>query len=214
MNFVVVLPIMLFFYELDLNLFLKIFKSLLIPIITFFIIRIILKSVIVKYTFVQNTSENGFIINNMRIFNSYIHFTFFLDCFVGLLTCFTRVLFTAILSILYLSRLDVNNFNNELKQFDNAYTAYSAALYLDNMYNNHVMKVFCNLCLNMTKYKNESIKNDNLESKKEEASINRLEILTSESHKSKRYRNRWFLFITLANNYELVKCRKRCSQYR
>ena len=79
------------------------------------------------------------------------YFSFFLDCFIGLVACMSRVWQTTIISMLRLPRLDTSMFNSNdqllMRRLDKGHLAYLNYVRMEHWYNNPILNGFCEMLL-------------------------------------------------------------------
>ena len=111
------------------------------------------KWVFIKFavTAVLMRDKNNQRITNLAFYYVLSYFNFFFDCFLGLVACMSRIWQTAIISMLYLPRLDTSMFNAEnevlIRRIDKGHLAYLNYVRMEHWYNNQILKGFCELLL-------------------------------------------------------------------
>ena len=111
------------------------------------------KYVFIKFavTAVLMRDENQQRVTNLAFYYVLCYFNFFFDCFLGLVACMSRIWQTAIISMLYLPRLDTSMFNAEnevlIRRIDKGHLAYLNYVRMEHWYNNQILKGFCELLL-------------------------------------------------------------------
>ena len=121
--------------------------------------------------------------------NSYYivsYFNFFLDCFLGLTSCMSRVWLNNLVSVVTLARIDISMFNQEnnllIKRLDKAYLAYISYVRMEHFYNNPVVNGFCDLVVDLmiiSKKEKENLKHIEFKKAIIEANYDRITFLTS-----------------------------------
>ncbi|XP_065903254.1 stimulated by retinoic acid gene 6 protein-like isoform X2 [Dysidea avara] len=106
-----------------------------------------------KYLFV---SKDAALINNRRLFHFYTFFLLFYYMLVGLFKAIQRIIISAALNLLYLSRLDIALTVTGWEWLDKAHSSYISVLKIDANHNNPVMNVFINLLLQAKCHRSES----------------------------------------------------------
>jgi hypothetical protein len=110
-----------------------------------------------RHTSVKSKLNNDLFstIKTYKLSSYYIvsYFNFFLDCFLGLTSCMSRMWLNNLVSVLTLARIDISMFNHEnnflIKRLDKAYLAYISYVRMEHFYNNPIMNGFCDLMVDM-----------------------------------------------------------------
>lgn len=139
-----------------------------------------------------------FTLENRHAYFLFVYFNFFFDCFLGIISCVSRLIKSAIAVVLYMPRLDYSVFGRSLEHIDNGYTAYTSYLYVEAMHTHPILITFTQI-----------IYMDILDKRRRQKHfllMNEKQIM--EQHRRKSLRFRWFLLITLMNNLSLISTRR------
>ncbi|CAF3235147.1 unnamed protein product [Rotaria sp. Silwood2] len=139
-----------------------------------------------------------FTLENRHAYFLFVYFNFFFDCFLGIVSCISRLFKSGIALILYMPRLDYSIFGRSLEKIDNGYTAYTSYLYVEAMHTHPILITFTQIIyMNIL---------DKRRRQKHFLLIDDKQIL--EQYRRKCLRFRWFLLITLMNNLSLIPTRR------
>ncbi|CAF3102447.1 unnamed protein product, partial [Rotaria sp. Silwood2] len=83
-----------------------------------------------------------FTLENRHAYFLFVYFNFFFDCFLGIVSCISRLFKSGIALILYMPRLDYSIFGRSLEKIDNGYTAYTSYLYVEAMHTHPILIKF------------------------------------------------------------------------
>jgi hypothetical protein len=123
--------------------------QLLLPIIVMVLFKLMFIRVIMCGAIECQTKN--YRIKNLTAYFTLSYFNFFFDCFLGFMSCINRIWQTALISFLYVSRLDVSIFNENndliMKNLDKGHLAYINFAFMEHLYNNQVLNGFCELLI-------------------------------------------------------------------
>ncbi|CAF0738745.1 unnamed protein product [Rotaria sordida] len=139
-----------------------------------------------------------FTLENRHAYFLFVYFNFFFDCFLGIVSCISRLFKSGIALVLYMPRLDYSIFGRSLEKIDNGYTAYTSYLYVEAMHTHPILITFTQIIyMNIL---------DKRQRQKHFLLIDEKQII--EQYRRKCLRFRWFLLITLMNNLSLIPTRR------
>lgn len=139
-----------------------------------------------------------FTLEHRHAYFLFIYFNFFFDCFLGILSCILRLVKSFIALILFMPRLDYSHFGRSLENVDNGYTAYTSYIYVEAMHTHPILITFTQIIYMSILDKRRRQKHFSL--------IDEKQILEQNRRKSIRFR--WFLLVTLMNNFALIPTRR------
>lgn len=163
-----------------------------------------------RFCFLQKRSK-VLALKNARLYSLFLYFKFFYDCFAGIALCVLRIFKAILISIVYMTRLDVSLMGR--CQLDTGYMAYVGYVFWEAAHTNPVVIGFCDMI------KRESVLHE-MQTREERR---RRALWSSGGCAGRRFcqdmcktingriraRTRWFLAYTLINNKNLVISRKK-----
>jgi hypothetical protein len=158
----------------------------------FFLFQLLSVRLLCKILFIENSHLFG--LKNLRLYYTFSYFSFFFDCFLGFLTCFTRIGKAFVCALIFFARLDYSPYGRGLELFDSSYASYVSFFHVERHQRHPVLNVFIDLvrqrCIDRRKSKLKTSFDDQSE---------RL---------SQLRRFRWALAYTLIHNEQLKRFRK------
>ncbi|CAF1210621.1 unnamed protein product [Rotaria magnacalcarata] len=139
-----------------------------------------------------------FTLENRHAYFLFVYFNFFFDCFLGIVSCVSRLVKSGIALVLFMPRLDYSIFGRSLETIDNGYTAYTSYLYVEAMHTHPILITFTQIIYMNILEKRRRQKHFLLTDEKQIIEQNRRKCL----------RFRWFLLVTLMNNLSLISTRR------
>lgn len=154
-------------------------------------------------------------VDNRKAFHIVSYFMFYFNIFLGLVSCFIRIIFSMLLGIIFLQRLQKSALPRSFERRDPGYLAYLGYILLEHQHANPILQCFVRLLLETQNKKlddefyNPASKNKvNLQMTDSVVHIAMEEKTEDEPITKKRVINRWHLFLMLAQNPSLLKFRK------
>lgn len=130
------------------NFTLNVMTKFLLPIVVMVAIKVFIFRFLTKGVFLRDDKQR---ITNPAPYYIASFFNFFLDCFLGLVACASRIWQTTFVSIFILPRLDKSLFNDSadvmINRLDRGHLAYINYLKMEHWYNNPVLNGFCQLLI-------------------------------------------------------------------
>jgi hypothetical protein len=127
--------------------------QILLPLFILFALKFVFVNYLVKTVFLRDDSQR---ITNLAPYYVISYFSFFFDCFLGLVACVSRVWQTTIISLIRLPRLDKSMFNKEddllMRRLDKGHLAYLNYVRMEHWYNNPVLNGFCEMLIESMLY--------------------------------------------------------------
>jgi hypothetical protein len=99
------------------NIFLK-FLLKIIPVICVLIVKMILNMITSRVIFLRRDTK-VLALNNFRVFNVFLYFNFFFDCFMGVISALIRILKSVIAAIIMMPRIAYSFMGRHLERMDN-----------------------------------------------------------------------------------------------
>lgn len=124
--------------------------QLFLPVIVMVCLNFIIIKFIIRLAFMnQKSAMSSYRIQNLTLYFTISYFNFFFDCFLGFMACLNRIWQTTLLSVFYVSRLDVSIFDEKndiiMRHLDKGHLAYISFAYMEHLYNNQVLNGFCEI---------------------------------------------------------------------
>ncbi|CAF0919092.1 unnamed protein product [Didymodactylos carnosus] len=169
-----------------------------IPIVLFILFKYFLNRVLARYVFLQEYGD-VLSINNRGWLMIFLYFSFFLDAFIGFISCIIRIITTVLSTMIFMCRLDHSSLGRKLERYDSGFAAYYGFIYVDREHTHPVLLYFINymnLQLQTKQYLQQKLTNKN------HTNIN---VSSSTGFKAKQ---RWFIAYTLIRNPALIRYRK------
>ncbi|KAL7841117.1 hypothetical protein SRHO_G00248080 [Serrasalmus rhombeus] len=174
-----------------------------------FIIMLVLvgvQVVLVRVFFLQDRlspedPQKPLALNNRKAFHNFNYFFFFYNVILGLGSCVLRLLASAYVSLLLVSRINRTIMPKGYELFDIGYRTWIGMIMTDHYHNNPVMICFCHLLLKGTLERQTAVQG-------RRQAYSRLNS-SSGSPLEVRVRARWLLLYTLLRNPQLILLRKR-----
>ncbi|KAL7841113.1 hypothetical protein SRHO_G00248040 [Serrasalmus rhombeus] len=170
----------------------------------FFIVLALLKLqvLLVRIFFLQDKlspqdKQKPLALNNRKVFHNFNYYFFFYNVILGLGSCALRLISSAFVSLLLVSRINRTIMPKGFELLDKGYRTWIGMIMADHYHNNPVMVCFCHLLLKRTVERQTAI---NAYSRLNNASVSTLDV---------RVRARWLLLYTLLRNPRLILLRKR-----
>ncbi|KAL7856279.1 hypothetical protein AOLI_G00198830 [Acnodon oligacanthus] len=140
-------------------------------------------------------------LNNRKAFHNFNYFFFFYNVILGVGSCVLRLLVSAYVSLLLVSRINRTIMPKGYELFDIGYRTWIGMIMTDHYHNNPVVICFCHLLLKRTVERPTAAEGGRQAySRLNSSSGSPLEV---------RVRARWLLFYTLLRNPQLILLRKR-----
>ncbi len=121
-------------------------SQVVLPLVIMVVLKLIIVQFMTKFIFLR---RDGYRIGRSVPYHTIAYFNFFFDCFLGMVTCMSRVWLTNLISLLTLTRLDVSVFNKDgtflVRRLDKGYLAYVNYVRMEHWYNNPVVNGFCEM---------------------------------------------------------------------
>lgn len=153
-----------------------------------------------RFCFLQKGSK-VLALKNARLYSLFLYFKFFYDCFAGIALCILRIFKAILISIVFMTRLDVSLMGH--CQLDTGYMAYVGYVFWEAAHTNPVVIGFCDMI------KRESMLRE-MQKREERRRTSGLDTWKkSASGCHIRAKTRWFLAYTLINNKTLQNLRKK-----
>jgi hypothetical protein len=172
-------------------------SKLLLPMIIFFLFQLLFVRLLCKLLFIQN--NHLLALRNLRLYYTFSYFSFFFDCFLGFLMCFSRISKAFICALIFFARLDYSPYGRGLEMYDSSYASYVSFFHIERNQRHPVLNVFIDL-----------IRQRLIDIRKLKLKLTREE--TEETYamekSSQLTRFRWALAYTLINNEQLKRYRK------
>ncbi|XP_052777153.1 stimulated by retinoic acid gene 6 protein-like [Mya arenaria] len=180
------------------------FQWLIYPACTILIFKV--QSILVAKFFMQPKHEESdkykpLAVNNRTVYDVFSFFMLFLNASIGLVQYVKRILFSAVLGVFLIPRMDRSLYMRGYEPMDKCYTNYIGMILVDVAHNHPVMRVFCHVI------------NDAMETTRNRATPTTENPLYAEvrpEHKDKKLsiaKRRWFLAFTLVRNPDLKQLR-------
>ncbi|KAF5891611.1 stimulated by retinoic acid 6 protein, partial [Clarias magur] len=168
------------------------FLSWLLDLITFltnfFIVFTLMKlqRIVIKWVFLQDKNsphdeEKPLALNNRKAFHTFNYYLFFFNVILGLGSCVLRLIRSAIVALMLVSRIERTVMPQGFKKLDASHCTWVGMIITDHHHNNPVLVCFCHLLVKHT-----------LQSVQKRAHI------------------RWALVYTLLRNPKVILLRKKC----
>ncbi|KAL7841114.1 hypothetical protein SRHO_G00248050 [Serrasalmus rhombeus] len=188
------------------------FLSWLIDLITFlanfFIVLLLLKLqvLLVRLFFLQDKlspedKQKPLALNNRKAFHNFNYFFFFYNVILGLWSCILRLLRSAFVSLLLVSRINRTVMPKGFELLDKGYRTWIGMIMADHYHNNLVLVCFCHLLLKRTLERHTAAKSYSC--------VNQTPGNLAASPLEVRVRTRWLLLYTLLRNPQIILLRKR-----
>ncbi|XP_058240030.1 stimulated by retinoic acid gene 6 protein-like [Hemibagrus wyckioides] len=151
----------------------------------------------IKIFFLQDKNspqdkEKPLALNNRKIFHNFNYYLFFFNMILGLGSCVLRVIRSAVVALMLLSRIERTIMPQGFKKLDASHSTWLGMIITDHYHSNPVLVCFCHLLL---KHTLQSVRVD--------------EGVKPAPPAMKRARLRWVLVYTLLRNPGLILLRKR-----
>lgn len=131
-SFVLILTVKFFYY------FQQLFWSILQIFFPIFILLTFKQLVLRVMTKCMFLKSDNYRIENSSAYHLSSFFNFFFDCFLGLLSCLSRVWLSNLISLFYLTRLDETSFNKDndftIRHLDKGHLAYINYVRMEHWY--------------------------------------------------------------------------------
>jgi hypothetical protein len=185
------------------------FSQVLLPIIILLTFKYVILKVMTNSLFLKS---GHYRIKNSVAYHIMSYFNFFFDCFLGLLSCMSRVWLSNLISIMYLTRIDTSMFNRDsdflIRRLDKGYLAYSNYIKMEHWYNNPIVNGFCEMLIESMIYSKLNKKNSKTKTKRiirfDDENTENINNLNFNYKSYKRLRNLFFLLILL-NKKKILK---------
>lgn len=164
------------------------------PILVIFLFKRLLIWYITRYFLIKhkNINKKYFLLKNTKLYYILTHFNFFFDCFLGTFVCFIRMAQSSLAALFFMPRLDYSVYGRMLERNDMGFISYVNFIHLEVNQSHPIKIAFCELLVKTIKEKYNNLANND-----------------GGNSKSFKYRNRWFLALTLARVNGLYKQRKK-----
>lgn len=127
--------------------------QILLPVFILFAFKFVSIKFLITSVFLRDDSQR---ITNLAPYYVISYFSFFFDCFLGLVACMSRVWQTTIISLIRLPRLDKSMFNKEddllMRRLDKGHVSYLNYVRMEHWYNNPVLNGFCEMLIESMLY--------------------------------------------------------------
>lgn len=100
------------------------------PFIIVLLIKLLINKFTAKYIFLNRKSKI-LALENFRAFNVFLYFSFFFDCFMGLISAIIRLTKAIIAAIIMMPRISYSFLGRHLEKYDNGYSCYSGFLHME-----------------------------------------------------------------------------------
>ena len=104
-------------------------KSL-VPFIAVLIVKTLVNKYTAKYIFLNRRSKI-LALENFRAFNVFLYFSFFFDCFMGLISAIIRLIKAIVAAIVMMPRISYSFLGRHLEKHDNGYSCYVGFLHME-----------------------------------------------------------------------------------
>ena len=116
------------------EIYISIIKTLT-PFVTVLLIKTLVNKYTAKYVFLNRKSKI-LALENFRAFNVFLYFSFFYDCFMGLLSAIIRLNKAIIAAIIMMPRISYSFLGRHLEKYDNGYSCYVGFLHMEQSWLN------------------------------------------------------------------------------
>ncbi|XP_060772763.1 stimulated by retinoic acid gene 6 protein-like isoform X2 [Neoarius graeffei] len=166
------------------------------------IIVMVLQRVLSRIFFLQDKisptdEDKPLALNNRKAFHNFNYFFFFCNVILGLMNCLLRLIKSAAVGLMLLSRIERTIMPEGFENLDNSYCMWLGMIMADHHHTNPVLVCFCHLLL---KYNLERFQDGEYSH------------LNQEPLAKDRVRTRWLLVYTLLRNPQLILMRKKHKQ--
>ena len=100
-----------------------------IPFVAVLAVKMLVNKLTAKYIFL-NQKSTILALENFRAFNVFLYFSFFYDCFMGLISAIIRLTKAVIADIIMMPRISYSFLGRHLETHDNGYACYSGKFFL------------------------------------------------------------------------------------
>lgn len=165
----------------------------------------------------RNGVERMLALNNRKVYHNFSFFLFFFYILIGLFKCIKRVLYSLVIGLIFVPRLDRSVLVSGFEHYDNAYMIYIGLLHVELAHCHPVLRVFCE----------ELLKSSNTRKEQTDVRLHSAQSIgtssvvanyrSTRSISAKAYSahviNRWMKTITLYNNPSLCKTSTTNTQF-
>lgn len=97
-------------------------------------------------------------LNNIKFYYIFMFFSFFFDCFLGLVSCMLRFTKIIIINLINMPRLDLSIFGRRYELLDKGYLAYVSFIHFESYYTNPIKILYLNLLYKTYKFQLKELK--------------------------------------------------------
>ncbi|XP_061196646.1 stimulated by retinoic acid gene 6 protein-like [Saccostrea echinata] len=156
--------------------------------------------------------ERTLALDNRKVYHNFSFFLFFFYILIGLFKCLRRVMYSLVIGLVFVPRLDRSVLVSGFEHYDNGYMIYIGLLHVELVHCHPVLRVFCEELLKSLKEHDDktdlSLHSPN-SSKTELArkSYSSVRSISARAYNNQIY-NKWMKMLTLSNNSSLCKTSK------
>eukprot|EP00118_Oscarella_pearsei_P014612 m.126062 g.126062 ORF g.126062 m.126062 type:complete len:148 (+) comp37889_c0_seq24:1483-1926(+) len=100
-----------------------------------------MQRLLAKFVFLEGKGQY-LVLNNRRLYDNFVYFSYFYNVLLGLFTFLKRVLLSAVFGLLLIVRLDRPIYATGLESWDGGFSSYVAVLILHQLHNNPSLVTF------------------------------------------------------------------------
>lgn len=219
--FFLVLPLLKKVPELFLRPVKFLIPSMIVTYIFVYLLKKISERLFLQKHWVTSKKRNGvermLALNNRKVYHNFFFFLFFFYILIGLFKCIKRVLYSLVIGLIFVPRLDRSVLVSGFEHYDNAYMIYIGLLHVELAHCHPVLRVFCE----------ELLKSSNTRKEQTDVHLHSAQSIgtssvvanyrSTRSISAKAYSahviNRWMKTITLYNNPSLCKTSTTNTQF-
>ncbi|KAI0985416.1 hypothetical protein GJ496_010760 [Pomphorhynchus laevis] len=155
-----------------------------------------------KFLFLSPADRPQIVLQCPYFFGSFSYFNLIFDCFLGMLSCWLRLLRSILTALLFMGRMDYSFMGRSLERLDHSYASYVAQIHLEVQHSHPILMAFVHLLLldNDSKHHDQSV-----------ADCRKFSTFCKDRACKRRIRIRWFLAYTLIRNPGMKHYRKHMS---
>ncbi|CAM2721891.1 unnamed protein product [Rotaria socialis] len=115
-----------------------------VPVLVVYLLILLCMTSVGKVSLIQNSNENVNL-KNRKMYAILLYVYFFVDCFLGVVSCVIRLINATLLNLLFIGRLDYSLLGRPSEKFDSGFATYVSYLHVEVTHTHPVMLAFCNL---------------------------------------------------------------------
>ncbi|KAI8772398.1 stimulated by retinoic acid gene 6 protein isoform X2 [Biomphalaria glabrata] len=111
---------------------------------------VIIQKILTRFVFLQGNAQH-LLLDNRRFYFIITYFMFFYNIFLGIVSCFMRIIKSVAVGILLLARLDSSPMPRKFERFDPGFSAYIGYIHMEMAQTHPVVLVFIQLLYTLSR---------------------------------------------------------------